>query len=172
MTEDNRVFTESQEELLKAALNRLIPAENNFPGAGDLELASYIDSVAAGVARLDPALPDWPGLYRDNRPRRHSAAVSAPCRRSSRTRYSAGRSGSAPNSSTPWSYTHTTATTHSPRSSPGSGTRPARPSHAAIRCNPSTCGYWTVSAVVARYTKRYKPAGTIARSTAIGGVRR
>ena len=55
MTEGNRVFTESQEELMKAALNRLIPAENNFPGAGDLGLASYVDSVAAespGLTRL------------------------------------------------------------------------------------------------------------------------
>ena len=47
MVEGNRVFTEYQEELLKAALNRIVPAEDDFPGAGDLGLASYLDSVAA-----------------------------------------------------------------------------------------------------------------------------
>ena len=52
MVEGNRVFTQYQEELLKAALNRIVPAEDDFPGAGELGLASYFDSVAAESPHL------------------------------------------------------------------------------------------------------------------------
>ncbi len=47
MAEGSRVFTESQQSLLTDVINRIMPAENNFPGAGDLGVASYIDRVVA-----------------------------------------------------------------------------------------------------------------------------
>ncbi len=52
MVERNRVFTESQESLLKDVINRVVPAEDAFPGAGDLGVASYIDRVVGESARL------------------------------------------------------------------------------------------------------------------------
>ena len=52
MGQGNRVFTESQASLLKDVINRIVPAEEEFPGAGDLGLASYIDSAALESAKL------------------------------------------------------------------------------------------------------------------------
>ena len=48
----NQVFTKTQEELLNGILNRLIPPEDDLPGAGDLGLASYIDPVVAESSDL------------------------------------------------------------------------------------------------------------------------
>jgi len=42
-----KVFPASQFPLLKAVLNRLIPAGGEFPGAGDLDLVDHLDRVAA-----------------------------------------------------------------------------------------------------------------------------
>ena len=47
MKDGNRVFTESQENLLNDVINRIVPAEQEFPGAGDLGVTSYIDNVVA-----------------------------------------------------------------------------------------------------------------------------
>ncbi len=38
-------FTEPQRELMLHVLNRLIPAEDGFPAAGDLGIVEYLDSV-------------------------------------------------------------------------------------------------------------------------------
>ena len=45
-------FTEPQRELMLHVLNRLIPAEDGFPAAGDLGIVEYIDSVVGASARL------------------------------------------------------------------------------------------------------------------------
>ena len=52
MPEGNRVFIESQEDLLREVINRLVPAEEEFPAAGDLGLVSYIDTVVAESGAL------------------------------------------------------------------------------------------------------------------------
>jgi hypothetical protein len=43
----NGVFTEAQQALLSAALNRIIPAEGRMPGAGDLGIAEFVEGVVA-----------------------------------------------------------------------------------------------------------------------------
>jgi Gluconate 2-dehydrogenase subunit 3 len=45
-------FTDTQRQLLHAILNRLIPASDSFPGAGDLGIASYIDTVVGHAVEL------------------------------------------------------------------------------------------------------------------------
>ena len=45
-------FVASQQMLLSAVLNRLIPAADDFPGAGDLGIASYVDTVVGRFAEL------------------------------------------------------------------------------------------------------------------------
>jgi Gluconate 2-dehydrogenase subunit 3 len=45
-------FVASQQMLLSAVLNRLIPATDDFPGAGDLGIASYVDTVVGCFADL------------------------------------------------------------------------------------------------------------------------
>jgi hypothetical protein len=52
MTIGHQIFTESQRELLTATLNRIIPAEDKFPGAGDLGLADFVESVVAQNNKL------------------------------------------------------------------------------------------------------------------------
>jgi Gluconate 2-dehydrogenase subunit 3 len=45
-------FTDTQRELLHAILNRIIPASESFPGAGDLGVASYVDTVVGQAVEL------------------------------------------------------------------------------------------------------------------------
>ena len=52
MAEGNLVFTGTQESLLKDVINRIVPAEEEFPGAGDLGAVSYIDTAVAPSANL------------------------------------------------------------------------------------------------------------------------
>ncbi len=50
-----RVFPASQHPLIRAVLNRLIPAGGGFPGAGDLDLLDHLDRAAvssAGTRRM------------------------------------------------------------------------------------------------------------------------
>jgi hypothetical protein len=47
MTIGHQIFTEGQRELLTAVLNRIIPAEAKFPGAGDLGLVGFVEGVVA-----------------------------------------------------------------------------------------------------------------------------
>ena len=47
-----RVFTRSQETLLKDVINRIVPAEGEFPGAGDLGVVEYLDRVVGGSPEL------------------------------------------------------------------------------------------------------------------------
>ena len=41
-----------QRELLRATLNRIIPADGAFPGAGDLGVVGYVDAVIGRSAEL------------------------------------------------------------------------------------------------------------------------
>jgi Gluconate 2-dehydrogenase subunit 3 len=45
-------FVDAQRELLHGVLNRIIPASDAFPGAGDLGVVAYLDSVIGRSAEL------------------------------------------------------------------------------------------------------------------------
>lgn len=47
-----RIFTQEQRDLLTAAFNRIVPAQDNFPGAGDLGSAQFVEQVAARSNQL------------------------------------------------------------------------------------------------------------------------
>ena len=47
MTTGTSIFTQEQKDLLTAALNRIVPAQDKFPGAGDLGGARFVEQVAA-----------------------------------------------------------------------------------------------------------------------------
>ena len=42
------ILSDAQRDLLAAMLNRIVPAAGEMPGAGDLGIAGFIESVAAG----------------------------------------------------------------------------------------------------------------------------
>ena len=46
------IFTEAQRDMLTAAFNRIVPAEDNFPGAGDLGGAAFVERAAGNTLRL------------------------------------------------------------------------------------------------------------------------
>ena len=50
MTAPNAILSDEQQALLTAALNRIIPAQDDMPAAGDLGIAAFIASVAAADA--------------------------------------------------------------------------------------------------------------------------
>jgi hypothetical protein len=52
VTTGKRLFTEDQEKLLAAVLNRIIPAEGQLPAAGDLGIAHFIEGVVSKETRL------------------------------------------------------------------------------------------------------------------------
>ena len=47
MTTGTSIFTQEQRDLLTAAFNRIVPAQDKFPGAGDLGGAQFVEQVAA-----------------------------------------------------------------------------------------------------------------------------
>ncbi|MFB3097318.1 MAG: gluconate 2-dehydrogenase subunit 3 family protein [Dehalococcoidia bacterium] len=53
MTTSRQILTESQKDLLVRAFNRIIPAEGDFPGAGDLGLA---DSLEQTIGRTQQSI--------------------------------------------------------------------------------------------------------------------
>ena len=53
MTARNRVFTNVQRDLLTSVLNRLIPPEGQLPGAGDLGLVTFLETVIEGESQLN-----------------------------------------------------------------------------------------------------------------------
>ena len=59
-----RIFTEEQRTLLTAALNRIIPAQDQFPGAGDLDGAAYLEQAVIERAAADKAAGRSPDLRR------------------------------------------------------------------------------------------------------------
>ena len=52
------ILTQDQRALLTAALNRIVPAQGDMPGAGDLGIAAFVESVAAGSAAKRRLLMD------------------------------------------------------------------------------------------------------------------
>jgi hypothetical protein len=52
MTTSHQIFTEAQRELLTSVLNRIVPAEGQFPGAGDLGVADFVEQAAGQSTSL------------------------------------------------------------------------------------------------------------------------
>lgn len=55
MPEETQIFSQGQIHTLSAALNRIIPAQGDMPGAGDLGLARFVEGAASanpGKTRL------------------------------------------------------------------------------------------------------------------------
>ena len=52
MTTKKQIFSPAQRLLLIGVINRIIPARDSLPGAGDLGLAAHIEDVAAGTPEL------------------------------------------------------------------------------------------------------------------------
>ena len=59
-----RIFTDHQRDLLTAALNRIIPAQDKFPGAGDLDGAAWVEQAVIARAAADQAAGRTPDLRR------------------------------------------------------------------------------------------------------------
>ena len=78
MVEGNRVFTEYQEELLKAALNRIVPRRGRFPWGRRLGTGVAPRFRGGGVASLNPGLPERAGPSRNNRPRKNEPGLWRP----------------------------------------------------------------------------------------------
>ena len=58
MTTGANIFTREQRDLLTAAYNRIVPAQGQFPGAGDLGGAQFVEQVAAGNIALRRSFGD------------------------------------------------------------------------------------------------------------------
>ena len=52
MSTSRQVFSPAQRELLDAVLDRIIPPQDNRPGAGSLGIGDFVESVAAGEPGL------------------------------------------------------------------------------------------------------------------------
>ena len=52
MPDTNKIFTEDQRTLLTSVLNRIVPANENLPSAGDLGISEFIESAI----HTDPTL--------------------------------------------------------------------------------------------------------------------
>lgn len=52
MSDGKQVLSPAQRSLLTEVINRIIPAKDNLPGAGDLGIASSIEETAAGAPEL------------------------------------------------------------------------------------------------------------------------
>ncbi len=48
----SRFLSQSQHALVTAMLDRLIPPQDDMPGAGEVGVADYLDSIAAGSGQL------------------------------------------------------------------------------------------------------------------------
>ena len=59
-----RIFTDHQRNLLTAALNRIIPAQDQFPGAGDIDGAAWVEQAVVERAAADQAAGRTPDLRR------------------------------------------------------------------------------------------------------------
>ena len=48
MTTTTNILSDEQSALMAAILNRIVPARSEMPGAGDLGISEFVESVAAG----------------------------------------------------------------------------------------------------------------------------
>lgn len=58
MATTNVILSDDQRALLVATLNRIVPADGEMPGAGDLGIAAFVESVVADSARHRRLLMD------------------------------------------------------------------------------------------------------------------
>ena len=58
MITSNTILDDAQRVLLGATLNRIVPAQGEMPGAGDLGIAAFVESVVAGSAAKRRLLMD------------------------------------------------------------------------------------------------------------------
>ncbi len=58
MTTTNEILSADQRVLLAAALNCIVPAQDEMPAAGDLGIGEFVESVAAGSAESRRRLLD------------------------------------------------------------------------------------------------------------------
>ena len=58
MTTGTNIFTQEQRDLLTSAYNRIIPAQDKFPAAGDLGGAQFVEGVAAKNIALRRSLSE------------------------------------------------------------------------------------------------------------------
>ena len=58
MKVSNTILDTAQRSLLAAVLNRIVPAEGAMPAAGDLGIAAFVESVAAGSSAARRQLLD------------------------------------------------------------------------------------------------------------------
>ena len=58
MSDGKQVLSPAQRALLAEVINRIIPAKDKLPGAGDLGIAAFIENVAANKPELTRLLND------------------------------------------------------------------------------------------------------------------
>ena len=58
MTSNNSILSDAQRSLLSAVLNRIVPAAGEMPAAGDVGIAGFVESVAAGSSGKRRTLMD------------------------------------------------------------------------------------------------------------------
>ena len=56
MSTVNEIFTQVQRDLLTAVLNRIVPADDRFPGAGDLGGAAFVERAVGNTSAVAPAV--------------------------------------------------------------------------------------------------------------------
>ncbi len=88
MTTTNDIFSDSQRDLLTAALNRIVPATGEMPAAGDLGVAAFVESVASettvrrrlfldGLVRIELAASERGGSFQSLSPETQTDALRA-----------------------------------------------------------------------------------------------
>lgn len=58
MTSNNSILSDDQRAMLVAVLNRIVPSAGEMPAAGDLGVAGFVESVAAGSSGKRRTLMD------------------------------------------------------------------------------------------------------------------
>ena len=63
MSTSRQVFSPAQRQILDAVLDRIIPAQENRPGAGSLGIGEFVEGVAVGRTGADPYFRTGPGSH-------------------------------------------------------------------------------------------------------------
>ena len=74
MTSNSSILSDAQRSLLSAVLNQIVPSAGDVPGAGDLGIAGFVESVAAastgkrrllmdGLVRIELAASERGGAF-------------------------------------------------------------------------------------------------------------
>ena len=87
MSTSRQVFSPAQRQLLDSpCLNRIIPPQDNRPGAGSLGIGDFVESRGRGRTGPHPPVRPGPCRHRDRRRRAWRRTVSPPCPMGPRTR--------------------------------------------------------------------------------------